>query len=129
MASDAHTAALLAGGSTALYTAIQNCLTHSQKNTGKSVLYCAARTQQSCSRASYEREWRYSSTPQTSNLEVSGQLYAPSALTAEKALLVPNKIKGEWALKARMDVLQKTKLFCPYRQSIIYSIVPVVDRH
>jgi hypothetical protein len=63
---------------------------------------------------------------QTSNLEVSGQLYAPSALPAKKALLVPNKINGERALKARMGVLQKIKLFCPYRQSDIYSIVPVV---
>lgn len=60
--------------------------------------------------------------PQTSNMEVSGQPYAPSALPAEKALLVPNKINGEWALKARMDVLQKIKLFLSL-QAIEYLLI------
>jgi len=73
MASDAHSAALLAVGSTALYTTIQNCLTHSQMNNGKSVLYSEARTRQSCSCASHEGEWRYSSIPQIPNLKPGGE--------------------------------------------------------
>jgi len=84
MASDAHSAALLAGGSIALYTLIQNCLTHSQTNTGN---HCFT-VRQELSKVVLVQAMKENGgiapylKPQTSNLEVSGQLYAPSALPA-----------------------------------------------
>jgi hypothetical protein len=69
-------------------------------------------------------EWRYSSTVlNLDTMEVSGQLYASATLPLEKQP-PPTHCMGGWVgLRAGLDVVEKIKIFCPYRDSNLNSLV------